>query len=167
MLENPSVDSSAAAVNMATVKRYAPPNQRNRLLGRRKSVGDRLEPASTYANDGERNHISCTKANSMVDHGYAGVNKRPGEIHCSRLIPLHGCSDSEAFQLLNNRWTAVLSAYNNLGEDSVERPVLYTKKNASAWGRAFLPQLPTVSSGLRRDFLSELQQAMNNANSGP
>ncbi|XP_073291670.1 uncharacterized protein [Primulina huaijiensis] len=150
MLENPSVDSSAAAVNMATVKRYAPPNQRNRLLGRRKSVGDRLEPASTYANDGERNHISCTKANSMVDHGYAGVNKRPGEIHCSRLIPLHGCSDSEAFQLLNN-----------------QRPVLYTKKNASAWGRAFLPQLPTVSSGLRRDFLSELQQAMNNANSGP
>ncbi|XP_073291671.1 uncharacterized protein [Primulina huaijiensis] len=147
MLENPSVDSSAAAVNMATVKRYAPPNQRNRLLGRRKSVG---EPASTYANDGERNHISCTKANSMVDHGYAGVNKRPGEIHCSRLIPLHGCSDSEAFQLLNN-----------------QRPVLYTKKNASAWGRAFLPQLPTVSSGLRRDFLSELQQAMNNANSGP
>ncbi|XP_073291669.1 uncharacterized protein [Primulina huaijiensis] len=133
MLENPSVDSSAAAVNMATVKRYAPPNQRNRLLGRRKSVG---EPASTYANDGERNHISCTKANSMVDHGYAGVNKRPGEIHCSRLIPLHGCSDSEAFQLLNNRWTAVLSAYNNLGEDSVA--------NSFEWfAEGFLKRTPT------------------------
>ncbi|XP_075515027.1 uncharacterized protein LOC142549777 isoform X1 [Primulina tabacum] len=163
MLEIPSVDSSAAAVNIATVKRYAPPNQRNRLLGRRKSVG---EPASTYANDGEKNHISSTKANSMVDHGDAGVNKLSGEIHCSRLIPLHGCSDSEAFQLLNNRWTAVMSAYNNLGEDSVERPVLYTKKSASAWGQAFLPHLPTVSSGLRRDLSSELQQAMNNANSG-
>ncbi|XP_075515056.1 uncharacterized protein LOC142549777 isoform X4 [Primulina tabacum] len=103
MLEIPSVDSSAAAVNIATVKRYAPPNQRNRLLGRRKSVGG---------------------------------------------------------------WTAVMSAYNNLGEDSVERPVLYTKKSASAWGQAFLPHLPTVSSGLRRDLSSELQQAMNNANSG-
>ncbi|XP_075515047.1 uncharacterized protein LOC142549777 isoform X3 [Primulina tabacum] len=146
MLEIPSVDSSAAAVNIATVKRYAPPNQRNRLLGRRKSVG---EPASTYANDGEKNHISSTKANSMVDHGDAGVNKLSGEIHCSRLIPLHGCSDSEAFQLLNN-----------------QRPVLYTKKSASAWGQAFLPHLPTVSSGLRRDLSSELQQAMNNANSG-
>ncbi|XP_073271002.1 uncharacterized protein [Primulina huaijiensis] len=169
MLENLSVDSSAAAANIATVKRYAPPNQRNRLLGRRKSGGDRLERANTYANDGERNHISSTKTNSTVDHGDAGANKRSGESHRSRLIPLHGCSNSEAFQLLNNRWTAAMSAYNNLPEDSVERPVLYTKKSASALGQAFLPHMiiqPTVSSGLQRDFLSELRQAMNNANSG-
>ncbi|MCE3216717.1 hypothetical protein HAX54_007704 [Datura stramonium] len=42
MPEHPATDSSATD-NTVTVKRYAPPNQRNRALGRRKSGGDRLE----------------------------------------------------------------------------------------------------------------------------
>ncbi|KAL3850497.1 hypothetical protein ACJIZ3_012379 [Penstemon smallii] len=164
MLESPSSDLPAAAA-AANVKRYAPPNQRNRSLGRRKSGGDRLERANSYSNDGERNPIGATKSGPIADHGDAGGNNRVNLIH------LHGCHNSEAFQLLNNRWTAAMIAYNSLPEDSAERPVIYTRKSASAWGQAILPHLliqPTggASTGLQRDFLSELRQAIHNANSG-
>ncbi|XP_009610106.1 uncharacterized protein LOC107781663 isoform X2 [Nicotiana tabacum] len=101
MLEIPAIDSSITA-SIATVKRYAPPNQRNRSLGRRKSGGG---------------------------------------------------------------WMAALNAYNNLPYDSPERPVMYTKR--SPWGHAMLPhQLMSQaggasSSGLQKDFLSELQLAIH------
>ncbi|KAI3450163.1 hypothetical protein Pfo_006828 [Paulownia fortunei] len=164
MLENPSSDSPAAA---ASVKRYAPPNQRNRSLGRRKSGGDRLERVNSYVNDG-----GATKSGPIADHGDSGYNNRANESLRVKLIPLHGCCNSEASQLLTNRWTAAMNAHNSLPEDSAERPVLYTRKSASAWGQAILPHLliqPTggASTGLQRDFLTELRQAMHNAKSGP
>ncbi|PIN19785.1 hypothetical protein CDL12_07516 [Handroanthus impetiginosus] len=172
MLENPSSDSPAAPANIATVKRYAPPNQRNRSLGRRKSGGDRLERANSYGTDGDRNPVVSTKSGIIADHGDSGYNNRANESLRGKLIPLQGCCNSEASQFLNNRWAAAMSAYNSLPEDSVERPVLYTKKNASAWGQAILPHLQIqstggASTGLQRDFLSELRQAMHNAKSGP
>lgn len=172
MLKNPGMDSPAAAASIATVKRYAPPNQRNRSLGRRKSGGDRLERANSYVSDGERNPIGATKSNPVADLGEGAGNVRASESLWVKLIPLHGCCNSEAFQLLNNRWAATMSAYNNLPEDSAERPVLYTRKSASAWGHAILPHLliqPTAgaSTGFQRDFLTELRQAMQNANPSP
>ncbi|MCD7472773.1 hypothetical protein HAX54_014132 [Datura stramonium] len=51
---------------------------------------------------------------------------KQNENHRMRLIPLQGCSGSDAFQLLDNRWMAALNAYNNLPYDSPERPVMYT-----------------------------------------
>ncbi|MCD7473517.1 hypothetical protein HAX54_015424 [Datura stramonium] len=91
----------SATDNTVTVKRYAPPNQRNRALGRRKSGGDRLERASSYASDGEKNQMSASKSISTIaDAG--GVN-RVNEYPPTRLIPLQGCCTSEAFQLLNDR----------------------------------------------------------------
>ncbi|KAL0436645.1 UNVERIFIED_CONTAM: hypothetical protein Sradi_0372400 [Sesamum radiatum] len=152
MLKNPGTDSPAAAASIATVKRYAPPNQRNRSLGRRKSGGDRLERANSYVSDGERNPIGATKSNPVADLG-EGV----GKCSCQRK-PLG--------------WAATMSAYNNLPEDSAERPVLYTRKSSSAWGHAILPHLliqPTAgaSTGLQRDFLTELRQAMQNPNPSP
>ncbi|KAL0390323.1 UNVERIFIED_CONTAM: hypothetical protein Scaly_0389400 [Sesamum calycinum] len=219
MLKNPGTDSPAAAASIATVKRYAPPNQRNRSLGRRKSGGVnrkrkrkescqaknwgmegkgntlfsfmlqltvfkifkpaakpirqyRLERANSYVSDGERNPIGATKSNPVADLGEGVGNVRASESLWVKLIPLHGCCNSEAFQLLNNRWAATMSAYNNLPEDSAERPVLYTRKSTSAWGHAILPHLliqPTAgsSTGLQRDFLTELRQAMQNANPSP
>ncbi|KAL3367408.1 hypothetical protein AABB24_011908 [Solanum stoloniferum] len=130
MPEHPSADSSATD-NTVTVKRYAPPNQRNRSLGRRKSGGDRLERASNYASDGEKNQMSAAK--SVSDAGVNRVNEYPP----TKLIPLQGCCTSEAFQLLNDRWAAALNAHNNLSEDSRERPVMYTKR--SPWGHPMLP----------------------------
>ncbi|XP_060176418.1 uncharacterized protein LOC132606801 [Lycium barbarum] len=164
MPEHPAVDSLVAD-NTVTVKRYAPPNQRNRSLGRRKSGGDRLERASSYASDGEKNQMSASKSVSTVAD--AGVN-RVNEYPPTRLIPLQGCSTSDAFQLLNDRWAAALTAHNNLPEDSPERPVMYTKR--SPLGHAMLPhQLMSQagagsSTGLQKDFLSELRLAMLNAN---
>ncbi|KAH0751126.1 hypothetical protein KY290_030358 [Solanum tuberosum] len=158
MPEHPSADSSATD-NTVTVKRYAPPNQRNRSLGRRKSGGDRLERASSYASDGEKNQMSAAK--SVSDAGVNRVNEYPP----TKLIPLQGCCTSEAFQLLNDRWAAALNAHNNLSEDSRERPVMYTKR--SPWGHPMLPhqlmsQTGAESSTGQKDFLSKLQMAMLN-----
>lgn len=172
MLENPSMDSAATTANVAAVKRYAPPNQRNRSLGRRKSGGDRLERANSYSNDGEKNTGGTFRSIPIVDHGDAGGINRTNENPRSKLIPLHGCCDSEALRLLNDRWTAAMTALNNLPEDSAERPVLYSRKSSPAWGQAVLPHLLMQqaggpSTGLQSDFLSELRQAMHKTSTGP
>ncbi|XP_022888044.1 uncharacterized protein LOC111403684 [Olea europaea var. sylvestris] len=211
MLDNPSMESAATAANIATVRRYAPPNQRNRSLGRRKSGGgmiyepnclsnnlvsilcyigvplliaapfyfervhasdlERLERANSYSNDGEKNAIGTVRSIPMTDHGDAGGNNRTNGNPRFKSIPLHGCCNSEALQLLNDRWTAAMSAFNNLPEDSTDRPVFYSRKSASAWNQTVLPHLlmqqaDGPSTGLQGDFLSELQQAMHNANTG-
>ncbi|XP_009794452.1 uncharacterized protein LOC107761999 [Nicotiana tabacum] len=165
MPEHPATDLSATD-NIGTVKRYAPPNQRNRSLGRRKSGGDRLERANSYASDGEKNQISASSSVSTVADA-SGVN-RANEYPPTRLIPLQGCGTSEAFQLLNDRWAAALNAHNNLPDDSLERPVMYMKR--SPWGHAMLPhQLMSQagagsSTGPHKDFLNELRLAMLSAN---
>ncbi|XP_042045264.1 uncharacterized protein LOC121791348 [Salvia splendens] len=163
MLGNPSLDAPAA-----TVKRYAPPNQRNRSLGRRKSGGDRLERPNIYANDVDRNPVGATKGGGLTDHGDIGYNVRANESLRAKLIPLQGCCNSEASQLLNSRWTAAMNAHSILPEDSSERPVVYARKSAAPWGHSILPHLliqPTggISTGLQGDFLNELRQAMDNA----
>ncbi|CAA2979574.1 Hypothetical predicted protein [Olea europaea subsp. europaea] len=171
MLDNPSMESAATAANIATVRRYAPPNQRNRSLGRRKSGGERLERANSYSNDGEKNATGTVRSIPMTDHGDAGGNNRTNGNPRFKSIPLHGCCNSEALQLLNDRWTAAMSAFNNLPEDSADRPVFYSRKSASAWNQTVLPHLlmqpvDGPSTGLQGDFLSELRQAMHNANTG-
>ncbi|XP_042489143.1 uncharacterized protein LOC122069239 [Macadamia integrifolia] len=88
MLESPT-DSSAPPT---TVKRYAPPNQRNRVHNRRKS-GDRLERTSiSYSNDEEKNQTSSRNTSNHLNE-----NAPP------RLIALNRCCSSEAVQLLNDR----------------------------------------------------------------
>ncbi|CAK9134913.1 unnamed protein product [Ilex paraguariensis] len=173
MLETPTaVDSSSSTANIAP-KRYAPPNQRNRQLGRRKSGGDRLERANTYQTDGEKHQNAALKNVPIADHwDGAGNNYANDNLH-SRLIPLQGCCNSEAFQLLNNRWTAAMNAYSNPSIDLAERPVLYTGSGAPAWGHVRLPhQLmsPTASvgpPGSQMDFLDELWRKMQNAKANP
>ncbi|KAH0633325.1 hypothetical protein KY289_036205 [Solanum tuberosum] len=50
MVEIPSIDSSATT-NIAPLKRYAPPSQRNRSLGRRKSGGAYVGISANYPID--------------------------------------------------------------------------------------------------------------------
>ncbi|CAI9300918.1 unnamed protein product [Lactuca saligna] len=156
MLETPADSSSTA--NIANIKRYAPPNQRNRSLGRRKSGGDRLEKTSSYGNDGDRNQRNVP----ILDHADP-----------PRLIGLQGCCSSEAYQLLNNRWAAAINAYENPSTDLAERPVMYSGSSASAWGQFRLPhqmisqtgRVGVGASGSQIDFLGELRQAMRSHNS--
>jgi len=99
----------------------------------------------------------------ILDHGDANENLRPA------LISLHGCCNSGAFRLLNDRWAAAINAYNNPSIDLAERPVMYSGSGASAWGQFRLPHqlMPPVGSvgpsSTQMDFLAELRQAMRNA----
>ncbi|KAA8543604.1 hypothetical protein F0562_021650 [Nyssa sinensis] len=163
--------SSTTTANVTTVKRYAPPNQRNRSHSRPKS-GDRFERTNNiYMNDGEKNQVSVSRNVPIVDHGDAGSSNLVHEDLRSVLITLHGCCKSEAYQLMNDRWAAAMNSYSNPSIDLTERPIMYSSgTGASAWGSFRLPhQLmhPTVGvgpSGSQMDFLSELQRAMHDAN---
>lgn len=161
-MENPSDSSSAP--NITTTKRYAPPFQRNRTLGRRKSGGDRFERINNSMNDGEKNQVANSRNVPLNDHGDAAVvieNLHP------RVISLHGCCKSDAFQLLNERWAAAINAFNDPRIDFADRPVMYTGSGGSAWGQFRLPhqfssRVPVgPSSGAQMDFLSELRYAMD------
>ncbi|XP_076940134.1 uncharacterized protein LOC143609192 [Bidens hawaiensis] len=151
MLENPTDSSSSTA----TVKRYAPPNQRNRNLGRRKSGGDRLDRAGSYGNEGEKNQAAGLRNVPIMDHAEP-----------PRLIGLQGCCYSEAYQLLSNRWAAAMNAYESPSTDLSERPVMYSGSSASAWGQFRLPHqmIGGAPLGPQMDFISELRQAMHNSN---
>ncbi|KAI3667857.1 hypothetical protein L6452_42927 [Arctium lappa] len=159
MLENPA-DSSSSTANIAAVKRYAPPNQRNRSIGRRKSGGDRLERANIYMNDGDKHQVDALRNVPILD--------RPDP---PRLIALEGCCSSEAYQLMNNRWAAAMNAYENPSTDIAERPVMYPGSGASPLVQIGVPdQMISATAGVgpsghhQIDFLSELRRAMHNSN---
>ncbi|KAF7825923.1 uncharacterized protein G2W53_017087 [Senna tora] len=149
-LQSPSTDSSASA----PVKRYAPPNQRNRSNNRRKSA-DRLDRANSLGNDLEKNQHAFSRSFPVTDHGDAGSSNL-NQNHYSGFIALDGCSHSVASQLLNDRWTAAMSSYNNL-KDSSEKPVMYSGV-AAAWTQLRPPH--------QFDFLGELGRQMHITNSG-
>ncbi|EEF37776.1 uncharacterized protein LOC8288304 isoform X1 [Ricinus communis] len=166
MLENPpppQPDSSAV------VKRYAPPNQRNRSLNRRKS-GDRLDRSnSLFANDAEKNQHVPSRNIPVLDHFDIGSSNLMHENSHPRLIALEGCYRSEASQLLNERWAQAMHNYNDTSVDLSERPAMYSGSSASAWGHSRLPHQFMLqansgpSSGSQMDFLSELRRAIRDA----
>ncbi|XP_010688599.2 uncharacterized protein LOC104902507 isoform X2 [Beta vulgaris subsp. vulgaris] len=138
MLENPSDPSSNTLP--AQIKRYAPPNQRNRGLNRRKS-GDRSDRTTNlHSTDGDTGLQSALS----LDHSDTGSTKSVYETFRPRLIALNGCCTTEASQLLHQ-----------------QRPVMYTGSAASAWGNFRLPH--QLISGPQMDFLAELQNAINNS----
>uniref|UniRef100_A0A2P2MDM3 Uncharacterized protein MANES_13G058400 n=2 Tax=Rhizophora mucronata TaxID=61149 RepID=A0A2P2MDM3_RHIMU len=164
MLENPTPTAPPDAV-----KRYAPPNQRNRSLNRRKS--DRFN--NYYVNDGERNqpHGAASRSVPVADHdGDVGSSNVPNESSRPGLIALEGCSRGEASQLLSDRWAAVMNSYNDTSIDLSERPVMYSGSSGSTWPHMRLPHQVMAasnnvgSSGQPIDFLSELCLAIRNAN---
>ncbi|XP_049408613.1 uncharacterized protein LOC125871933 isoform X3 [Solanum stenotomum] len=77
MVEIPSIDSSATT-NIAPLKRYAPPSQRNRSLGRRKSGGGWMAALNAYNNlpyDSSERPVMYTKRSpwgqSMLPHQFS------------------------------------------------------------------------------------------------
>ncbi|KVI03752.1 hypothetical protein Ccrd_017938, partial [Cynara cardunculus var. scolymus] len=119
----------------------------NRSLGRRKSGGadeltsaDGLERANIYVNDGDKNQVAALRNVPILD--------RPDP---QRLIALEGCCNSEAYQLLNNRWAAAMNSYENPSTDIAERPMIPATSGVGP-------------SGHQIDFLSELRLAMHNSN---
>ncbi|XP_028755669.1 uncharacterized protein LOC114715030 [Neltuma alba] len=168
MLENPPPAplQSAATDSPAPVKRYAPPNQRNRSNNRRKS-SDGLDQANSLGNDLEKNQHALRSV-PVPDHGDAGGGNHK-ENQYSGLVGLEGCSNSRASQLMNDRWTAAMQSYNN-SKDSSEKPVIYSGGTA-AWTHLRLPHQVVSSapgnaaSASHMDFLGELRRQMNSSNS--
>ncbi|KMT02538.1 hypothetical protein BVRB_9g202250 [Beta vulgaris subsp. vulgaris] len=155
MLENPSDLSSNTLP--AQIKRYAPPNQRNRGLNRRKS-GDRSDRTTNlHSTDGDTGLQSALS----LDHSDTGSSKSVYESFRPRLIALNGCCTTEASQLLHQRWKTAINCYSDPTVDLSERPVMYTGSAASAWGNFRLPH--QLISGPQMDFLAELQNAINNS----
>ncbi|KAK9993197.1 hypothetical protein SO802_022900 [Lithocarpus litseifolius] len=174
MLENPTptathtAAAAAAATATATadtaIKRYAPPNQRNRPLNRRKS--DRFDRTNNlYANDVDKNQVAGSKNVPVIDLGDSGSSNLLNENPRTGLIALQGCCSSEASQLLNERWTAAMRSYHNPSIDLAERPVMYSGSGSAAWGQPRIPQqiIGAGPSGSQMDFLGELRRAMCNA----
>lgn len=64
---------------------------------------DRLERTNSYPNEGEKNQTTAPKNAPLLNFGDVGSSNRLNENYLGRLIPLHGCGNSEAFQLLNDR----------------------------------------------------------------
>ncbi|GLT45162.1 hypothetical protein SLA2020_190150 [Shorea laevis] len=170
MLENPT----PTAADSSTVKRYAPPNQRNRSLNRRKS-GDRFDRTNnSYGNDGEKNQPATARNNPAIDHGDIGGGSIPNEDARPGLIVLEGCSRSEAAQLLKDRWAAAMQLCNDPSIGPSEKPVMCSGSSDSALRNYRLLSLPhqmmsstnnvESSSGSQMDFLAELRRQMRNAN---
>ncbi|XP_062030646.1 uncharacterized protein LOC133746486 isoform X1 [Rosa rugosa] len=165
MLENPT---SAAADPASVVKRYAPPNQRNRPLNRRKSAERFDRTNNLHGNDLEKNQIASSRG-TVIDHGDGGSSSLLNENSHPWFIALEGCCSSQAFDLLNNRWAATMHCFNDSSIDLSERPVMYSGSGA-AWGHFRLPhQLMAPAGGAgspvsSMDFLSELCRLKHNSN---
>ncbi|XP_020961522.1 uncharacterized protein LOC107609127 isoform X1 [Arachis ipaensis] len=165
-----------AAESGTVVKRYAPPNQRNRSANRRKSSDvdwlllDRLDRANSAGNDSEKNQNALPRNAHVPDQGDIGCYSLVNENHYSRFIALEGCSCSAASQLLNDRWSAAIQSYNN-AKDSSEKPEMYSGATSSVWTQFRLPHQimsPGPSSfGSQLDFLGELRRQMHRANPNP
>ncbi|KAK7351941.1 hypothetical protein VNO77_11728 [Canavalia gladiata] len=167
MLEN--LPSAPATESATVVKRYAPPNQRNRSTNRRKS-SDRLDRTNSVGNDLEKNQVASSRSVHILDHGDAGSSNLLNENHYSRCVALEGCSCSAAAQLLNDRWTAAIQSYNN-PKDSSDKPVMYSGSGGtSVWTQFRLPHqimspaASASSSVSQQDFLGELRRQMHSAN---
>ncbi|KAL5547672.1 hypothetical protein UlMin_002903 [Ulmus minor] len=159
MLENPTtaVQGQPGTADPAPVtKRYAPPNQRNRSLNRRKSADRYDRTTNAYGSDVEKNQVTASS-------GLQNENPR------SSLIALEGCSNSVASQLMNDRWAAAMQSFNDPSIDPSEKPVMFAEKPTSAWGQYRLPHqfmAPTggaASPGSQMDFLAELRRQMSNS----
>ncbi|KAF7827761.1 uncharacterized protein G2W53_018925 [Senna tora] len=173
MLENPPsaspLQSAPTDSSSAPVKRYTPPNQRNRSHNRRKSA-DRLDRANSLGNDVEKNQHALSRSVPVTNHGDAGSSNL-NENHYSGFIALEGCSYSVASQLLNDRVTYCFLIFFFVLSIS-EKPVMHSGGTAPAWTQLRLPHQimastqSTPASASQLDFLGELRRQMQSANSG-
>ncbi|KAH7670792.1 hypothetical protein IHE45_10G051700 [Dioscorea alata] len=91
-----------------------------------------------YGTDPEKIQASYSRNPPVVDQGDLGNSYYQNDSMNSRLIPLDGCSNSEAAHLLNERWLAAMNSYND-PSDLSEKPFMYTGASGSSWGHFKLP----------------------------
>ncbi|CAN6245070.1 unnamed protein product, partial [Urochloa humidicola] len=145
--------AAMADTNPDAIKRYTPPVHRNRASNRRKS-GDRADKANySYNNDGEKRDVPSLKNLPPIVHHETFFSSVQNDYNQTRLVPLEGCSTSEASQLLSDRWTAAMNLYNDQTVDSSEKPVMYSGSTGSSWGHLKLPH--------QMNFLEELRHAVD------
>ncbi|EMS56171.1 hypothetical protein TRIUR3_23456 [Triticum urartu] len=109
----------------------------NRANNRRKA-GDRAEKANySYNIDGEKSHVPSLKNLPPIIHHDAFVSNAQNDYSHARLVPLEGCSASEASQLLSERWAAAMNMYND-PNDSPDKPVMYAGSGGSSWGQGHM-----------------------------
>ncbi|XP_062219593.1 uncharacterized protein LOC133919262 [Phragmites australis] len=135
------------------IKRYTPPVHRNRANNRHKS-GDRTDKANySFSNDGEKSHVPSLKNLPPIVHHETFFSNVQNDYNQTRLVPLEGCSASEASQLLSDRWAAAMNLYNDQSIDSSEKPVMYSGSTGSSWGHLKLPH--------QMNFIEELRRAVD------
>ncbi|XP_066331994.1 uncharacterized protein [Miscanthus floridulus] len=126
---------------------------RNRANSQRKS-GDRADRANySYNNDGEKSHVPSLKNLPPIVHHETFFSNVQNDYNQTGLVPLEGCSASEASQLLSDRWTAAMNMYNDQTIDPSEKPVMYSGSSSSSWGHLKLPH--------QMIFLEELRCALD------
>ncbi|XP_044951333.1 uncharacterized protein LOC123401572 isoform X1 [Hordeum vulgare subsp. vulgare] len=144
-----------ADTNPDSIKRYTPPVHRNRANNRRKA-GDRAEKANySYNNDGEKSHVPSLKNLPPIIHHDAFVSNAQNDYSHARLVPLEGCSASEASQLLSERWAAAMNMYNDPNDSPADKPVMYAGSGGSSWGQGHM-KLPH-----QMNFLEDLRRAVD------
>ncbi|XP_078434916.1 uncharacterized protein LOC144705921 isoform X2 [Wolffia australiana] len=133
-----------------SIARYAPPFQRNRSLGRRKS-GDRLERLN-YASGHDAENIQYQSRNFPT-----GQKEKP-----SMAIPIDGCAGSNAARWLRERWANALQSCNDPAADRQDKPVLYGGAGGPAWGQFNLPHQVDFLAELRRAYHGSLSSGSEN-----
>uniref|UniRef100_A0A0D9VI58 Uncharacterized protein n=1 Tax=Leersia perrieri TaxID=77586 RepID=A0A0D9VI58_9ORYZ len=149
----------ADGANPDGIKRYTPPVHRNRANNRRKS-GDRAEKASYLYNDGEKSNAPSLKNLPPIIPHETFFSNPQNDYGQTRLIPLEGCSASEASQLLNDRWVAAMNLYNDQSYDNPDKPVMYSGSSGSSWGHGHM-KLPH-----QMNFFEELRRALDDQTLG-
>ncbi|CAL9038782.1 unnamed protein product, partial [Musa banksii] len=99
------------------VKRFVPPPPRNRSINRRRP-GDRYDKVN-YAHgiDEEKSQEFYPRKVPPVEHGEVGGNRVANDNTHPKLIPLDGCSSSEAITFLTERWAAAVHLLDNSSAD--------------------------------------------------
>uniref|UniRef100_A0A453P2H7 Uncharacterized protein n=1 Tax=Aegilops tauschii subsp. strangulata TaxID=200361 RepID=A0A453P2H7_AEGTS len=78
----------------------------------RTSNADRAEKANySYNNDGEKSHVPSLKNLPPIIHHDAFVSNAQNDYSHARLVPLEGCSASEASQLLSEPWNTFCNLF--------------------------------------------------------
>ncbi|KAI4962666.1 hypothetical protein ZWY2020_028338, partial [Hordeum vulgare] len=126
-----------------------------------------LKANYSYNNDGEKSHVPSLKNLPPIIHHDAFVSNAQNDYSHARLVPLEGCSASEASQLLSERWAAAMNMYNDPNDSLVSthiaisftllhyKPVMYAGSGGSSWGQGHM-KLPH-----QMNFLEDLRRAVD------
>lgn len=132
-------------------------NFRNRTNNRRNSR-DRLDRPNPLGSESGERVASFNLSGTSTDCASSTDKTKSGgsETCLSGKVEMNGCSNSEAVQLMNERWAAALQSQNDPALDVTDRPVVYSSsEGTSAWGTSKASYQASVN-----DFLAEVAHAI-------